>query len=151
MQQEMERAIARLAYVLKNDGRFEAKAINHRNNETPFIWYWRVLPAKIGRQTNTWTAVQREGFESWQQDRYRRRLESIVKTTQKLIRSPLTLLGNTLTIVGCLGLLLALSGVIDASLFAIGLSSGIRVIGTVAITGCLLSAIGYGLAEYFGK
>ena len=74
-----------------------------------------------------------------------------MKTTLKLIRSPLTLLGNTLTIVGCLGLLLALSGVIDASLFAIGLSSGIRVIGTVAITGCLLSAIGYGMADYFGK
>ena len=74
-----------------------------------------------------------------------------MKTTQKFISRPLTLLGNTLTIVGCLGLLLALSGVIDPSLFAVGLSSGIRVIGTVAITGCLLSAIGYGLAEYFGK
>ena len=109
------------------------------------------MPAKIGRQKQTWIAVQREGFESWQQVRYRQRLESIVKTTLKLIRSPLTLLGNTLTIVGCLGLLLALSGVIDASLFAIGLSSGIRVIGTVAITGCLLSAIGYGMADYFGK
>ena len=74
-----------------------------------------------------------------------------MKTTQKLIRSPLTMLGNTLTIVGCLGLLLALIGVIDASFFAVGLSSGIRVIGTVAITGCLLSAIGYGMADYFDK
>ena len=70
---------------------------------------------------------------------------------QKLISSSLTMLGNTLTIVGCLGLLLALIGVIDARFFAVGLSSGIRVIGTVAITGCLLSAIGYGLAEYFDK
>ena len=109
------------------------------------------MPAKIGRQTKTWITVQREGFEIQQQDRYRQRLESIVKMTKKLIRSPLTLLGNTLTILGCLGLLLALSGVIDARLFAVGLSSGIRVIGTVAITGCLLSAIGYGLAEYFDK
>ena len=74
-----------------------------------------------------------------------------MSTAKKFIRNPLTLLGNTLTIVGSLGLLLALSGVIDARLFAVGLSSGIRVIGTVAITGCLLSAIGYGLAEYFGK
>ena len=71
--------------------------------------------------------------------------------TQKFISGPLTLLGNTLTAVGCLGLLLALSGVIDAQSFAVGISSGIRVIGTVAITGCLLSAAGYGLAEYFGK
>ena len=70
---------------------------------------------------------------------------------QKLISSSLTMLGNTLTIVGCLGLLLALIGVIDASFFAVGLSSGIRVIGTVAITGCLLSAIGYGMADYFDK
>lgn len=71
--------------------------------------------------------------------------------TQKFISGPLTLLGNTLTVIGCVGLLLALSGVIDAQFFAVGISSGIRVIGTVAITGCLLSAIGYGLADYFGK
>ncbi len=71
--------------------------------------------------------------------------------TENFISGPLTLLGNTLTIIGCLGLLFALSGVIDAKFFAVGISSGIRVIGTVAITGCLLSAIGYGLADYFGK
>ncbi|MBC7656270.1 MAG: hypothetical protein H7147_03735 [Frankiaceae bacterium] len=71
--------------------------------------------------------------------------------TLKFISGPLTLLGNTHTAVGCMGLLLALSGVIDAQSFAVGISSGIRVIGTVAITGCLLSAIGYGLADYFGK
>ncbi len=29
-----------------------------------------------------------------------------------------------------------------------GISSGIRTIGSVAITGCLLSAIGYGVADY---
>lgn len=70
---------------------------------------------------------------------------------EKLISGPLTLLGNTLTIAGCLLLLLAVGGVIDAQSFAMGISSGIRVIGTVAITGCLLSAIGYGLADHFGK
>ena len=64
---------------------------------------------------------------------------------------PLTVLGNALTIIGCVGLLLAVSGVIDADSFAVGISSGIRVIGTVAVTGCLLSAIGYGLADYFEK
>lgn len=71
--------------------------------------------------------------------------------TQKFISGPLTWLGNTLTALGCLGILLALGGVIDAESFAVGISSGIRVIGTVAITGCLLSAIGYGLTDYFGK
>jgi len=34
-------------------------------------------------------------------------------------------------------------------LFAFGISSGVRMIGTVAITGCLMSAIGYGLQDYF--
>ncbi len=32
-----------------------------------------------------------------------------------------------------------------------GMSSGIRVIGSVAIAGCLLSAIGYGIEEYLEK
>jgi hypothetical protein len=44
--------------------------------------------------------------------------------------------------------MLALTGVIPADLFAIGISSGIRVVGSVAIAGCLLSAIGYGAVEY---
>lgn len=63
----------------------------------------------------------------------------------------LSVLGNALTIIGCLGLLLAVIGVIDVESFAVGISSGIRVIGTVAVTGCLLSAVGYGLADYFEK
>ncbi len=57
------KVIARLADALKNDGRFEGKAINYRKDGTPFIMYWRVLPAKIGSQTKVWVAVQREGFE----------------------------------------------------------------------------------------
>jgi hypothetical protein len=32
-----------------------------------------------------------------------------------------------------------------------GLSSGVRVIGSVAIAGCLLSAIGYGIVDYLEK
>jgi hypothetical protein len=56
--------------------------------------------------------------------------------------------GNTLTVVGCTGLLLASTGVMPAQSFAVGISSGIRVIGSLAIAGCLLSAIGYGVEEY---
>jgi len=41
--------------------------------------------------------------------------------------------------------------VIRAEYFALGISSGIRVIGSVAIAGCLVSAIGYGVVEYFEK
>jgi hydroxyethylthiazole kinase-like sugar kinase family protein len=56
--------------------------------------------------------------------------------------------GNSLTFIGCVGLLLGLLDIIPAQLFAIGISSGIRVIGSVAIAGCLLSAMGYGAIEY---
>jgi hypothetical protein len=59
--------------------------------------------------------------------------------------------GNVLTVIGCTGLLLAATGSISAQAFAVGISSGIRVIGSLAITGCLLSAIGYGLEEYLEK
>ena len=74
-----------------------------------------------------------------------------MKKTEKIIYRQLTLVGNALTSVGCLALLLALSGAINAEFFAIGISSGVRILGTIAVTGCLLSAIGYGLADYFDK
>jgi hypothetical protein len=61
--------------------------------------------------------------------------------------SLLIVVGNSLTFMGCMGLLLVWSGAVDMQFFAIGISSGIRVIGSVAIAGCLLSAIGYGLVE----
>jgi drug/metabolite transporter (DMT)-like permease len=57
--------------------------------------------------------------------------------------------GNTLTIIGCLVMFVGLIGLIPLDMFAVGLSSGIRVIATLAIMGCLLSAIGYGLMDYF--
>ena len=59
--------------------------------------------------------------------------------------------GNVLTAIGCTGLLLAATGSIQAQSFAVGMSSGIRVIGSLAIAGCLLSAIGYGVEEYLEK
>jgi len=70
---------------------------------------------------------------------------------KKYISSVLILVGNSLTAIGCLGLLLGLSGLIQAEFFAIGISSGVRVIGSVAVTGCLLSAIGYGVIEDFER
>lgn len=45
--------------------------------------------------------------------------------------------------IGGAGLVLGAAGLIDLDLFAVGVSAGIRVIGTVAITGCLLSFIGF--------
>ncbi len=72
-------------------------------------------------------------------------------TVKKYISGLLILVGNSLTAIGCFGLVLALSGLIQAEFFALGISSGIRVIGSVAVSGCLLSAIGYGMVEYFEK
>ncbi len=64
-----------------------------------------------------------------------------------LIQRMLILVGNTLTVIGCLGLALGAVGVIDLEQFAIGISSGIRVMGSVAIAGCLFSSIGYGTSD----
>ena len=63
----------------------------------------------------------------------------------------LIVVGNVLTVIGCTGLLLAATGLMPAQSFAVGISSGIRVIGSLAIAGCLLSAIGYGVKEYLEK
>jgi len=57
--------------------------------------------------------------------------------------------GNILISIGCTTIIFGLLGLIPLEIFALGLSSGIRVIGTLAISGCLLSAIGYGLMDYF--
>lgn len=63
----------------------------------------------------------------------------------------MTLLGNTLTALGCSAIVLGMLGVFDMEIFSFGLSSGVRIIGTIAIAGCLLSAIGYGISDYARK
>ena len=60
-------------------------------------------------------------------------------------------LGILLIVLGCIVLLLGLLGVFNLDIFAFGLSAGIRVVGTVAIAGCLLSAIGYGTREFINQ
>jgi hypothetical protein len=72
-------------------------------------------------------------------------------TSARPLYRVLIVVGNVLTIVGCAGLLLAATGLMPAQSFAIGISSGVRVIGSLAIAGCLLSAIGYGVEEYLEK
>ena len=67
------------------------------------------------------------------------------------MRGPLLLLrtcrlmiavGTGLALVGVLGLVLGFAGLINLDLFAFGISAGARVVGTLAITGCLLGALG---------
>lgn len=71
-----------------------------------------------------------------------------VSPVKRLIQKLLVLSGNTLTLIGCIGLLLSATGFVSLESFATGISSGVRVIGSVAIAGCLLSAIGYGIVDY---
>jgi hypothetical protein len=40
---------------------------------------------------------------------------------------------------------------ISPDIFAFGLSSGMRVLGGCAIIGCLLSAVGFGIGDYFNN
>ena len=72
----------------------------------------------------------------------------IVSTSKKLICRSFILVGNSLTLIGCVGLILGSLGLIPIEFFAMGISSGMRTMGSVAITGCLLSAIGYGIVDY---
>ena len=73
--------------------------------------------------------------------------------TRALKRScqALVFVGNLSTALGCLGVILGMFGIFDMDVFSLGLSSGIRIIGSVAIAGCLLSAIGYGILDYSKK
>ncbi len=56
-----KKVLTRLVEALENNGRFEGRAINYRKDGTPFIMQWRVVPAKVGRETRVWVAIQREG------------------------------------------------------------------------------------------
>ncbi|MBT8516973.1 hypothetical protein G6675_09315 [Polynucleobacter paneuropaeus] len=60
-------------------------------------------------------------------------------------------IGNGLTAIGCIGLVLGLAGIFSFDSLAYGLSSGIRIVGSVAIAGCLLNAIGHGALDYSKK
>ena len=77
--------------------------------------------------------------------------ESSSSQSLKRVCKVLGFVGNLSTALGCLGVILGMFGVFDMDFFSLGLSSGIRIIGTVAIAGCLLSAIGYGILDYSKK
>lgn len=67
---------------------------------------------------------------------------------KKTIAKIFILIGNALTLIGSICLLLGIIGLLRLDIFSFGLSSGIRMVGMVVIAGCLLSAIGYGFLDY---
>ena len=53
--------LKRLSLALQKEGRFQGTAINYKKDGTPFVMEWRVVPAKVGKTTRVWIAIQREG------------------------------------------------------------------------------------------
>jgi hypothetical protein len=70
---------------------------------------------------------------------------------QKLAEKTLIFFGFFISSISFILITLSLWDFISLEIFAYGLSSGIRVLGSCAIIGCLLSAIGYGIGDYFNN
>lgn len=60
----------------------------------------------------------------------------------------LILVGNSLTVTGCIALIAGVSGLVSADPLLAGTAFGVRATGSVTITGCLISAVGYGIVDY---
>jgi hypothetical protein len=72
-------------------------------------------------------------------------------TLPQLAEKILIFFGFFISSISFILITLSLWDFISADLFSFGISSGIRVLGGCAIIGCLLSAIGYGLGDYFNN
>jgi hypothetical protein len=74
-------------------------------------------------------------------------MTSLSRVTQKTLIT----LGFLISCISLILIILGLWSFISVDQFAYGLSSGIRVLASCAIIGCLLSAIGYGIGDYFNN
>jgi len=72
-------------------------------------------------------------------------------TLPQLAEKILIFFGFFISSISFILITLSLWDFISADLFSFGISSGIRVLGGCAIIGCLLSAIGYGIGDYFNN
>jgi hypothetical protein len=72
-------------------------------------------------------------------------------TWPQIAEKTLILFGFFISSISFILITLSLWDFISADLFSFGISSGIRVLGGCAIIGCLLSAIGYGIGDYFNN
>ncbi|MEY4265042.1 MAG: hypothetical protein RL373_1610 [Pseudomonadota bacterium] len=68
--------------------------------------------------------------------------------TNHLIQKVFITFGLILILASCSTIFMGLLGMFSLDLFAIGFSSGIRILASVAITGCLAGAMGYWIQEY---
>ena len=74
-------------------------------------------------------------------------LSFILSRANHLVQKTLIPFGFILILASCLTILMGLLGMFSMDLFAIGFSSGIRTLASVAITGCLFGAIGHWIKE----
>lgn len=74
-------------------------------------------------------------------------LSLFLNRANHLTQKVLITFGLILILASCTIILMGLLGVFSLDLFAIGMSSGIRILASVAITGCLVGAIGYWIEE----
>jgi hypothetical protein len=72
-------------------------------------------------------------------------------TLSQLAEKTLIIFGFFISSISFILITLSLWDLISVDLFSFGISSGIRVLGGCAIIGCLLSAIGYGIGDYFNN
>ena len=72
-------------------------------------------------------------------------------TWPQLAEKTLIALGFFISSISFILITLSLWDLISADLFSFGISSGIRVLGSCAIMGCLLSAVGYGIGDDFNN
>jgi hypothetical protein len=69
----------------------------------------------------------------------------------QLVEKVLIFLGFFISSISFILITLGLWGIVSIEIYAFGISSGIRVLGSCAIIGCLLSAVGYGIRDYFNN
>jgi len=74
----------------------------------------------------------------------------LIKLPQ-LVEKVLIFLGFFISSISFILITLGLWGIVSIEIYAFGISSGIRVLGSCAIMGCLLSAVGYGIRDYFNN
>ena len=74
---------------------------------------------------------------------------NLMTRLSQLAEKTLIILGFFISCISLILIILGLWSLISVEQFAYGISSGIRVLASCAIIGCLLSAIGYGIGDYF--
>jgi hypothetical protein len=75
------------------------------------------------------------------------KISFILNNSNQLTQKVLITFGIILILASCSIILMVLLGLFSLDSFAVGFSSGIRTLASVAITGCLVGAIGYWMKE----